>query len=1351
MCLCAAGASAHAASQRVAAAQVTREEANRVVFRVTVPDPALRESRALAGAERVAIEGYQRLGTPGGPPVLTRVFLVALPPSGAYAVTHRVLASTPLGAHRLEPVPTPEAIHDEDLGPGLSERTVWNDEVLAAYRDPDVVSADSVVYMRHQRVLPVRVCPVSYDPRSHTLAVAKEIEIDVRFSAPARADEGPRGERATWNDISGRLLVNSAQASRWPAARPAASAGPSASAAVRRVVPGAIKVRVFETGMHTVRASRAIAAGFPAGVQLAQMRLFRRLYSDATLGASETDVAFDVSEDASGTPGVFDGADELVFHGKRLRDDATQGDQRENFSSYNVYWLEPSPGTRMVQRAPAAGFVTSDTSSVFFPVTARRFETDLWFRDGTPSTVPDLYYYNFGSEGGPVDMPFTMGHVLPGSNVSLSAELHGQTYASPRNIRVSLFNSKGETVLTPFYSVPGKARRTYTASIAAADLDAGTNQFRINRPDASRTSIQVLLNWVEVSYSSLYRARGNALRFNSASLAGDTSLTVTGITNPSGLNLFDVTNPDLPERIVLSAPHFQPADGGTALSFRESLAGRREYVLIPDATMIDVPQAALVADAPNTIIGGAAEGGVDVLVVSYRDFVPGMRQWVSYRRAQGYRVLLVDVEDVFDEFNGGVPNARAVYRFARHFFERAGAAALVLVGDASEDHRRIHADSGPDFVPTFTRNDNVAVLALDEVVTTDKRLVKFPGPGGQVDALPDMIVGRIPVGEQGELETVLAKIFSYEAPQPSDFWRKRMIIVADDAFSEGQSSFGGLQFCYNTEEGFEIGQEDVARTIEGSLPAGYDVLRFYLSQYTAPFYPDPVPGNCASRFGAISYTRQNITERLMGELNEGATMVTIQSHMNRYVITHERLLSGEPASILNSPTGRDYLRVENRRKPWIIFGMGCHFSEYAVHREFAPDRLIYNSPNGDCFAEQFLFQEERGAVGTYGSSGFEYLGANNDYMSTVARVWFYEAPYDTMLNQTQAEWKLGQLMYLAEAQLAATQADPVERYHILGDPLLRIDAGPPAFDVSVNGRTVENGDLLGSGGEQDTLRVVAVVTDENALHKFGLEIDGQDMSDSLLVVRLSDPSLPRARQYRVSFRHVLEPRTYDVVLRAYQAPDTTAGQFHMAAEFVLKVESSISVSVNGRAIESGALVPADGNYRIDLAFPVFIPSSDITVSIDEMPVTNAQYTHPSPEDSLAWIITFRRQLGAGEHRLLVAAQDIEFNYLLEVSETTGLDHVINYPNPFRGDGTRFVYTTEVEILDGTIDIYTVSGKKVRRLPIPSTARLPGQNAVFWDGRDAAGGALANGVYLYVINVRQRGGSSTVRGSASKIQ
>jgi Arc/MetJ family transcription regulator len=207
----------------------------------------------------------------------------------------------------------------------------------------------------------------------------------------------------------------------------------------------------------------------------------------------------------------------------------------------------------------------------------------------------------------------------------------------------------------------------------------------------------------------------------------------------------------------------------------------------------------------------------------------------------------------------------------------------------------------------------------------------------------------------------------------------------------------------------------------------------------------------------------------------------------------------------------------------------------------------------------------------------------------------------------------------------------------------------------------------------------------------------------------------------------------------------------MVAEFQLKVESSIAVAVNGRTIESGAAVPADGSYRVDMRFPVFIPAAQIAATIDDDLVADAVLMHPTAEDSLAWTMTFRRKLSGGTHRLKVTAGAIEFNYRLVVSNDTGLRSVLNYPNPFRAAGTTLVYSNEVEIIDGSIDIFTQSGKRVRHLDIPPGARLPGQNSVFWDGRDTAGGSLANGVYLYVIKVNQRGGSATVRGAMSKIE
>ncbi len=1343
-------------------ASVLHSDGERVRFVVDVPTPVFKPSSALSGFETISIKGFGAIGNPGEPPTMSRNFLVALPPTGSYAVSARIVGTQLLGTHRLEPNPTPAILEDEEMGTLTTERVVWDEATYRAWVAPDVVVHDAPAYIRRQRMISVSVNPVFYDVSTNDVVVATQVEVDIRFEGgrDTRAVGAPSSDLQRWGETFGRLFVNAPQTRSWQTPKPQlASTGGLAA----RVAPGAVKLTVRATGVHKVSASTLLAAGFPAGQPVDNVRLYRRTYDDATLTAGETDVPYYVREGAGGVAGVLDANDLVIFYGLRVRDDALQGDPREQYSSTNVYWFEPSAGTAMATRSPGAGFVTADTTSAFFPATAH-FETDAFFHLSAPPHALDAYFSSSGRVVGPIETPMTIGAVRPGGSLGITAEIHGYQYGSGlRSVRISLANSKGETVLVPDFFVNEKNRVIYTsAPIPATSLDVGINILRVGKPaGATRSFVEAMVNFVDVSYGSLYRARANTLKFNTATLAGDTSITVTGLSSTTDFELFDITAPVAPIRCVTNASHFVNVPGGFAFSFRENVPSRREFVLVPVSRMIDIPVADVKLDVASTIVGGAAESGIDVLVVAHGTFIAQMQSWASYRRAQGYRVLLADVEDVYDEFNGGVLNARAIQRFTRHFYERADASALVLVGDSSEDEKHVSVDSGPNFVPSILWMDNVGGLLLDETLTTDKRFVKMPAPGGgPTDIYPDMIVGRLPAGSTSELGIMLSKTIEFESPDASQFWRKRMIVISDDAYSEGTVQVGGglVNYCWQAETGFEEGQANTIASMENSLPAGYDIVPFNLRTYTSSFYPctvQPSGGclgtDCTGARPAWQFVRQNATERLMNELNQGATLVTVQAHISRATITHERLFTNESASILDTGSGKDPARLTNIGRPWIMFGMGCHFSAYAIVAEQSSAYTSSNSPNGDALAEQLLFQNNRGAVGTYGSTGYEFLTANNRYMDRWAEVWFYTAGYDTMVNQTQAEWKFGEVMFLVETELANTQLEPVERYHILGDPLLRVDAGPPIFEVTANGNAISTGDVLSAAGS-DSVRVVAVVTDENAIRDFSLEIAGIDASDQLHIEALTDSLLPRSRQYRVSFSHVLRPDSYDIVLRAFQAPDTLAGSYHIAAEFVMRVASSVEVSVNGRVLTSGGSVPVTGSYRIDLEFPVYIPGSEIGVAIDDEPVSPLTISNPAPEDSLTWIVTFQKTLGAGTHHMrITAGPTIAFDYQLVVSQEAGLRDLLNYPNPFREAGTHFMYSNDMEITSGSIDIYTVSGKRVRRLDIPVGSRQPGSNAVFWDGRDNAGDVLANGTYLYVIKIDQRGSSATARGKLAKVQ
>ena len=93
--------------------------------------------------------------------------------------------------------------------------------------------------------------------------------------------------------------------------------------------------------------------------------------------------------------------------------------------------------------------------------------------------------------------------------------------------------------------------------------------------------------------------------------------------------------------------------------------------------------------------------------------------------------------------------------------------------------------------------------------------------------------------------------------------------------------------------------------------------------------------------------------------------------------------------------------------------------------------------------------------------------------------------------------------------------------------------------------------------------------------------------------------------------------------------------------------------------------------------------------------------------------------------------------------------VLNYPNPFK-TSTQFLFnlTGRARI---RLEIFTVSGKRIRTL---DATRDTGEAWIDWDGRDFAGDAIANGMYLYVARVDFEGvdrPQQVLRGKLVKVE
>lgn len=106
-------------------------------------------------------------------------------------------------------------------------------------------------------------------------------------------------------------------------------------------------------------------------------------------------------------------------------------------------------------------------------------------------------------------------------------------------------------------------------------------------------------------------------------------------------------------------------------------------------------------------------------------------------------------------------------------------------------------------------------------------------------------------------------------------------------------------------------------------------------------------------------------------------------------------------------------------------------------------------------------------------------------------------------------------------------------------------------------------------------------------------------------------------------------------------------------------------------------------------------------------------------------------LSEGPHTIQVIAFD-NFNlpavanssFIAKKSGAVSLENLLPYPNPMKGSGyITFIISDAAEI---TLDVFSMSGKRIRRIETNATA---GFNKIAFDGRDSFGAALANNTYF----------------------
>ena len=124
----------------------------------------------------------------------------------------------------------------------------------------------------------------------------------------------------------------------------------------------------------------------------------------------------------------------------------------------------------------------------------------------------------------------------------------------------------------------------------------------------------------------------------------------------------------------------------------------------------------------------------------------------------------------------------------------------------------------------------------------------------------------------------------------------------------------------------------------------------------------------------------------------------------------------------------------------------------------------------------------------------------------------------------------------------------------------------------------------------------------------------------------------------------------------------------------------------------------------------------------------------SPTNTNLILVTYTPVLEPGEYRIRLQAQDANGNAsdatrTATVAGEFEIKNIANFPNPFvPGSGTHFAYYLTKSADEVSLKIYTITGRLI--LTVDTLDASVSFNEFHYDGYDADGEPLANGVYLY---------------------
>ncbi|NIQ91672.1 MAG: hypothetical protein GWN93_22785, partial [Deltaproteobacteria bacterium] len=865
--------------------------------------------------ERLKIPDYIHGFTPevGKPELPLKGILLDIPEGNSATLTVLQTEDELHTGYRVYPVPE-KAVDDQAQLAHVGEIFAIDE---AAYSVdsfyPETVARLGEQYIfRGQQKQQIVFSPLTFNPATGEIRHYRRIRIRVDYAAGEWAKAtGP--EPTVWSpsvadegsiDLSSFLQMAFLTPSM--IVNPIASVLSSAAILVRAIwappaaATPAYKILVVEDGIYRLTKTWLEANGVDVSTfDLSQVRIYN-------LGQEIAIYVYDENGDD-----LFDPEDYIYFYAEAVEESYAK------YTTDNVYWLTLEGGAGAPKRmaeidsTPASGSVPSIHSFTVHHEEDRKYwarapggdSLDRYFFD--PYVIgPDVGY---AGAGDPVSFDFS----LPGVNGegTLKIMMAG-TWAPSHQVDISLNG-------IPLGTYSWSDIAFYEAAIEDVDLVDGINTVTLE----CLTGVDsIAVDWFEVTYPRRFEANGDLLTF-SHDTGYRFQVSDFGTNN---LLAFDITSPVNVERIINFDTIDTGGPGPYTLDFEPPTgSGERTYLVLTADQVLD--PVAIIEDDYGNLADPAI--GSDYILITHRevgwdvsgDPYPWLTDLVALRQAQGLRVKVVDVEDIFDEFSYGMETPEAIRDFLAYAYTSwtpPEPQYVLLAGDSTRNPKNnpdpsLGIDTVTTYIPTYlTFTEHMGETA------TDEWFVRVSGD----DAISDLYLGRLPAKSAAEATAMVNKILAYEDNFNTKSWEKDVLLLADDQRDGSE---------YEYEAIFEIMNYDVSAL----LPAAMN---------------DPITGYLNDYFDA-----DNLKAEIIAQINSGTFMVNYSGHSSiqrlaNHKVTYENIFATA-----------DVATLTNSGMYPLFVSMGC-LSGHFVY----PEDWDYPS-----LAEALLRAEDKGAAAALMSTG----------------------------------------------------------------------------------------------------------------------------------------------------------------------------------------------------------------------------------------------------------------------------------------------------------------------------------------------------------------------------------------------